>query len=121
MRTQRVVVVALLAVSAVVTVGCGGDGGKTDSEEPAPKRVSALPPGDMTLKAFILQKPSEPTAVQVQCKMDTYYNFAFSRCAETHYSFTLESESPYTIAHGYAPKSSEDGRRLYELLKNGDK
>jgi hypothetical protein len=44
-----------------------------------------LLPEDMSLKAFLLQKPSGPTAVQVVCELDTYYNFEFRKCAETHY------------------------------------
>jgi len=76
----------------------------------------------MTLKAFILQKPDGPTIVEVDCEMDTFYNYDYSRCAETHYSFRMKSDSPsWTTAHVYAPKESEYGRRLYEALKNGEK
>jgi uncharacterized Zn finger protein (UPF0148 family) len=81
-----------------------------------------LPPGDMPLKAFYLQKPAGPTAVQVDCELDTYYNYAFRHCEETHFSFELIDFSlPYGSAHVYAPKTSEHGRRLYELLKDGSK
>jgi hypothetical protein len=82
----------------------------------------ALPPGDMTLKAFILQKPDGPTAVQVDCELSTYYNWAFRACAATHYSFKLESRSPvYSLAFAYAEKESNHGQVLYEALKNGNK
>jgi hypothetical protein len=58
--------------------------------------------------------------VQVNCRLATYYNYSFSRCAETHYSFGVEARSPsFTRAYVFAPKDSEHGRRLYELLKNG--
>jgi hypothetical protein len=77
-----------------------------------------LPPGDMTLKAFVLQKPSEPTAVQVDCELSTYYNFAYSNCAETHHSFRIGGRAG---EHAYAPKDAEYGKRLYELLKDGEK
>jgi hypothetical protein len=74
----------------------------------------------MTLKEFILQKPTGPVAVQVDCQLSTYYNHAFFECVETHYSFQLESGWPsYTIAYVYAPKNSKHGRSLYELLKSG--
>jgi DNA-directed RNA polymerase subunit M/transcription elongation factor TFIIS len=81
-----------------------------------------LPPGDMTLKQFIIQKPDSPTAVQVECEAATYYNYAFSDCAETHYSFSIKTGSPsFTRAHVYAPKDSKEGRRLSEMLKDGAK
>jgi hypothetical protein len=91
---------------------------------PAPPQqpLPALPPGDLTLKEFVLQKPAIPTAVQVNCELATYYNWAFQRCAETHYSFKLESRAPaFTQVYAYAPKESDHGRRLYESLKNGTK
>ena len=107
---RRILVVLMLVAWGAMLVACGGAGKKNAPE---------LPPGDMSLKEFILQKPTKPTAVQVDCRMDTYYNFAYSRCAETHYSFRVEGGSPYASAYAYAPKTSEHGRRLYELLKDG--
>jgi phage FluMu protein Com len=87
--------------------------------QPIPKST-ALPPGDMTLTAFILQKPDGPTAVQVDCKLATYYNYAFRVCAETHHSFHISTRGPYKRCHVYAPKDSDHGSKLYELLKNGE-
>jgi hypothetical protein len=55
-------------------------------------------------------------AVQADCERSTYFNHAFQTCAETHYSFDLG----YPV-HVYAPKDSDHGRRLYELLKDGSK
>jgi hypothetical protein len=83
------------------------------------EKRKAVAPSDMSLKEFILQKPAKPTAVQVVCQLGAYYNYAFSGCAETHYSFRVRSDSPSASANGYAPKDSEHGRRLYELLKDG--
>lgn len=84
---------------------------------------SQLPPGDMSLKGFILQKPEGPTAVQTDCELSTFYSYAFSRCAETHYSFQIVDSWPsqVVIVWAYAPKNSGHGKRLYQLLKNGDK
>jgi len=93
----------------------------TGPEKKQAQEVFALPPGDMTLKAFILQKPAAPTAVQVDCKLSTFYNWAFRKCAETHYSLEISTASPdLTRCHVYAPKESENGRLLYEALKNGE-
>lgn len=90
----------------------------TSGNSSAPK----LPPGDMSLKEFLIQKPIGPTAVQVNCELATYYNFAFQRCAETHYSFRIDSHTPaFANAYVYAPKDSAQGSRLFELLKDGRK
>jgi hypothetical protein len=119
----NVLKVMLGVAGGIAIIGCLGVGGcvvllgigaRKQAEE---ERLT--PPGDMSLKEFILQKPAKPTAVQVDCQLDTYYNYAFSRCAETHYSFKVEGRSPYASAYGYVAKDSELGRRLYELLKNG--
>ena len=109
-------------VAGVVVLGCGGVSVVAAfvffaSVKPVEQDK---PPGDMSLKEFILQKPSKPTAVQVDCKLSTYYNYSFSNCAETHYSFDVNEDSPsYASAHAYAPKTSDYGKRLYEQLKSG--
>lgn len=77
------------------------------------------PPADMTLKAFILQKPTKPVSVDVECTLTTYYNYEFSNSSETHYSVKIESQEPFATAHAYAPKTSAHGKRLYESLKDG--
>lgn len=121
----NVLKVMLGVAGGIALIGCLGVGGcvmllgvgaRKQAEE---ERLA--PPGDMSLKEFILQKPVKPTAVRVDCKLSTYYNYAFSRCAETHYSFDVTGDSPYASAHAYVPKTAEDGRRLYELLKDGSK
>jgi hypothetical protein len=85
-------------------------------------RKETLPPGDMTLKQYVIQKPDGPTAVQVECEAATYYNYAYRGCAATHYSFMISSGRPdYKHAYVYAAKESEEGQRLFALLKDGSK
>lgn len=119
----NVLKLVLGVAGGIALIGCLGVGGcvmllGVGARNQAEKERLA-PPGDMSLKEFILQKPVKPTAMRVDCRLDTFYNFAFSQCAETHYSFRVEGSSPYASAHGYVAKNSELGRRLYELLKNG--
>src|SRR5262249_43367348 len=113
----NVLKVMLGVAGGIALIGCLGVGGCVMLLGPGARKQAEegrlAPPGDMSLKEFILQKPVKPTAVRVDCRLDTYYNFAFSRCAETHYSFRVEGHSPYASAHGYVPKNSELGRRLY--------
>lgn len=105
---MRVALCVLASVWAGLIVACGGG-------MPAPQ--SSLPPADMTVKAFRLQKPDEEVSVSGEIKMKTYYNFAFYDCAKSHYSFNLRDGSDNIDV--YAPKSSEHGQKLYELLKGG--
>ncbi len=110
-------------VAGVLVLGCGGVSVVAALVFWASVKTveQGKPPGDMSdmsLKEFILQKPSKPTAVQVDCELDTYYNFAFSNSAETHYSFSVKG-TPYARAHAYAPKTSDYGKRLYDQLKSG--
>src|SRR5262245_25307764 len=112
--------ILLLVVGGVLLLGClvvGGVG--TFIMFAGKNKGPAAPPGDMSLKEFILQKPATPTAVQVDCRLDTHYNYAFSQCAETHYSFRVEGGSPFAVAYVYAPTTSEHGRSLYGLLQAG--
>ena len=75
------------------------------------------PTGDMSLKGFVLQKPSKPTTVLATVSLSTYYGCAYRQCAETHYSFRIKDGNESD--HVYAPKTSKHGKRLYQLLKNG--
>jgi hypothetical protein len=120
---MRPILAACLIPFAVLCLACAGGGTRPGAfNAPTTKPPAAPPPkADMTLKEFVLQKPAGAKAVRAECNLATYYNFAFDRCAETHYSFTLTTRSPFTIVHAYAPKNSEHGRRLYDMLKDGSK
>ena len=52
--------------------------------------------GDMSSKAFILQKSTGQIAVYTTCLLDTYYNYAFSKSASTHYSFSIADDTKST-------------------------
>src|SRR5262249_29339582 len=85
----------------------------------APPSDKSAPPGDMTIKQYVLQKPAGPTALRINCEMTTYYNFAYDISAATHYSFRITDDSELVGVHAFAPKDSAHGRRLYDLLKDG--
>lgn len=83
----------------------------------APGREAA---GDMTLTAYVLQRPEPPTKVRAACRMTNYFNYEYRESSQTHYCFEL-AEGPGRIArtHAYARKDSDAGRRLFELTKDG--
>jgi hypothetical protein len=92
--------------------------GKESKPMPSAK---ASPPGDMTIKEFVLQKPAGAVALESSCQLATYYNYAFQNSAATHYSFCLTDRSERIGIYVYAPKNSDYGQRLYEKLKDGSR
>jgi hypothetical protein len=76
---------------------------------------------DTTLAAFMSSRPEQPQVVFVECKKDNFYGRAYSKCASTHYSITLrEWDNVFTSATAYALKDSAVGRRLFEILQDGN-
>ncbi len=71
------------------------------------------------LKPFMAEKKTVPTSFRLIAKLDNYYNFDFSNDADTHYSIELKTRGRTTI-YGYVYKKSEEGKKLYELLKDGE-
>jgi hypothetical protein len=93
----------------------------------APREKTPAPPWinphrtDTTLAAFMASRPKQPQVVFVECKKDNVYVRAYSNCASTHYSISLrEWDNVFTSATAYAPKDSPAGRRLFEILQDGN-
>ena len=66
--------------------------------------------------------PRQPVIFRVQATIDDYYNFDFSNAKDTHYSVKMEiyGEQRDTVwLHGYIPKTSPDGQKLFSALKDG--
>jgi hypothetical protein len=74
---------------------------------------------EMTLAAYLVQQPKEPTTLTVWCKLGNYYNFAYRESAATHYNVHLSQSSPFRYAYAWVSKDSEDGRRIFKVLKDG--
>jgi len=80
-----------------------------------------LAQADMTLAAFLAQRPNGPTKLTVECRLDNYYNFAYINAAATHHSLLLEWDSPFAMGHAWVTKDSEAGKEIFEVLKDGRK
>lgn len=75
----------------------------------------------MTAAAFKAQRPKEPMKFRVIGTLsDNYSPFGGNYVAETYWSVALKDGDENFIAYGYIPKDSEDGKKLYELLKDGE-
>jgi hypothetical protein len=90
---------------------------------PAPSPVEPLPPADMTLREFVIQKPHwlQTRGVHVDCTLDTYYGGLYHLEAETHYSVCLDAvDGPPQRCYAYVLKQNDSrGRIIFDLLKDG--
>ena len=123
----------LLAVLVIIVlllawVGAREDAARYKAElekfRPAPSSGPALnePPADMTLAAFMVQRPPSGATVRVLCRMGTYFNFAYHDSAGTHHSIKLgePERGKRVFANAWAPKGTATGQRLYDILKDGE-
>jgi hypothetical protein len=75
---------------------------------------------DMTLAAYLAQRPAAPKKIAAACKLDSYYNFAYGNAARTHYSIRLTEFRPsVAFGHAWVAKDSEAGRKVFEVLRDG--
>lgn len=91
---------------------------KTGSEFKVDWRCSAAY-NPVSIPAFRAQHAlRKPSLFRVIAKLDDYYNYEFSDARETHYSISLKDDYSESIS-GYIPRSSPDGQKLFDTLKDG--
>lgn len=73
------------------------------------------------LKVFMAERPDSAFVFRVECELADYYNFAFSGAKDTHLSVSLREYNPNSFAHGYVSKDSPDGKRIHQLLRDGQR
>ena len=56
---------------------------------------------------------------KVYAKLGKEYKYEFISLKGQYYSIDMNQIASSSILHGYIKKDSEDGKKLYELLKNG--
>ena len=71
---------------------------------------------ELSWNTFKASRPTKPVTMRVEAVLDDYYNYAFANAERTHYSirFRLERVS------GYVRKDSRLGRRIFDILKDGE-
>jgi hypothetical protein len=90
------------------------DGLKVDWE--ASTEYSAI-----TWAAFQAQMPTEASWFRFYATLDNYYNYEFSQARSTSYSIKMGSNAnPRLLMHAFVDKNSSTGKRLFEVLKDGD-
>ena len=88
------------------------DGYKIDWE-------ASLQKNPMTWKAYMVQRPTKPMLFRVAASLDTYYNYEF-RDAHNNYLSIQFNIGTLSTLYGYVRRESKSGKRMYEILKDGE-
>jgi hypothetical protein len=88
------------------------DGPRIDWEAMAGRNENSV----ATYKA---QRPPGPVTFRLRCKISTYYTLDYAEAEHTHLSVSMEDVFDGESLHGYVPKSSPEGAKLLEQLKDG--
>lgn len=88
------------------------DGYKIDWE-------ASLQKNPMTLKAYMVQRLTKPMLFRVAASLDTYYNFEFKDAHNNYLSIQLNIGTSSAL-YGYVRRESKSGKRMYEILKDGE-
>ncbi len=86
------------------------DGYKVDWEATLGHNPTRLP-------VFVAKRGDDPTSFRVSCKLSNYHNYEYKDTKSTHYS--VESQADGKRIHGYVPRKSAAGERIYSLLQDG--
>ncbi len=73
-----------------------------------------------TIKAYIVQKPTNPLKFRLCAKMDSTYSGYFLKKEDIYYNIRLEEAKDFNYLYGYILKNSEDGKRIFDILKDGE-
>jgi hypothetical protein len=116
------IVAAVVAISPKASPGPAQNAPAAQGEQPPAPQAPLVPPADMTLGAFLAQRPDKPTKIEVNCTLASYYNFAYSGAAVTHYSVSLDQGgNTIKTGHAWVPKDSDAGKAVFEMLKDGER
>lgn len=73
-------------------------------------------PGIMALKA---NPPKNAVDIRVECQLSDYYNYDKRGKDKLEYSVEIIDVNSKDRFHGYIPKDSDEGRKIFDVLKDG--
>ncbi len=73
----------------------------------------------MSWKAYRAQRPTMPMLFRVVTNLTSYYNYEFGDAHRSYLSISFEDGTLVPI-HGYVKRGSKSGKRIYEILKDGE-
>lgn len=74
----------------------------------------------LSLNTFQAISPSDINVFRLNCKISDYYYYGYIDLKDKYYSIECNSELDNSNINGYIDKKSEDGRKLFEILKDGN-
>lgn len=93
---------------------------KRFAETPPPK-VPLAGPENSNLIAVQAEKPAGAFTARGECELALIYTADFKQAKDTHVCIRLRQPDPFASVLCYAPRDSEDGKKLTELFANGDR
>jgi len=82
--------------------------------------LSSIGYNKLSLKAYQATKPSEVGIFRLDCKLSDYYNYGYIDLQNKYYSIECYSEFDESIIYAYVDKNSDDGKKIFEILKDGN-
>jgi len=73
----------------------------------------------ISMKTFRANLSTQPTEFRVSATIGTYYNYNYRHAKNTHWNVSISDNDGNSISGCYISKSSAEGKRLYEILKDG--
>jgi len=73
----------------------------------------------ISMKTFKANLSNIPTEFRVKATIGTFYNFNYIDAKNTHWNVSIEDNYKNFIIGCYISKSSIEGKKLYEILKDG--
>lgn len=73
----------------------------------------------VSLKTFKANLSTQPTELRVKASIGSYYNYNYRDAKNSHWNVSIEDIDYNSIAGCYISKSSAEGKKLYEILKDG--
>ncbi len=81
---------------------------------------ASLQDNPMSWKAYMAQRPLNSMTFRVAAGLATYYNYEFSNAQPDYFSINLNSIDLIPSLYGYVERGSKSGKRMYEILKDGE-
>lgn len=73
----------------------------------------------VSMKTFKANLSTQPTEFRVNATIGNYYNYNYRDGKNTHWNVSIQDNENNSISGCYISKSSAEGKKLYEILKDG--
>lgn len=82
---------------------------------------SSIGYNSLSLDVYKATKPTDIKTFKLTCKLSDYYNYGYADSDAKYYSIDCETSEngSFSSIYGYVQKESEDGIKMFELLKDG--